>query len=1072
MNDHHKQNDAAAGTPVSARTALVITRFEKPASDGPMTKRIWLDVNGELASDGGGGGMWRGTAQTLTVLGASGLAKAIDACTSQQAFAPGVLKPQFDNGVAVRDVVRDEKLLTAPAGTIARTKEQFEFKAGQPAAMPLDYDPKGMPGVVELDFAMAGGFWGAVLEVAPGLADAARVTRASTSAGLKDTTTGKSFPGSGGLHVYVLVQDGDDIPRAVKALHDRATLKRYGWGWISKAGLILERSIVDASKGAAHDLSYEGPPVLTPPLAQDMKAREAVAVEGALIDTRLAIPDLTAGERVRLTAIRATEKQRLEPEARKVRDAWVEKHVAQARKAGSPLSDDVLRQRFAGAYGGRLPPDFVLAFDDPVIGEITVAAVLADIQRFAGETLADPLEGVSYGRCKAKVMPPKAGDEAWIHSFAHGGMKYQLLLDQAALRQMIESAPRDQAVEVLLRNIDRTALFAGGEEDLIEKCAATSGRNKMEIKRLLKAHREQRERERIERLKLLRKLTPDPRPAIRAPAGDAELGVFSDMLDELLAASIARVPAFRGVNGKLMVVIEEPVDGLHLLDAANVNPVDAAGVEAGLKAPPAREPSPPEVRTVELANPIHVAIEIERHVRFMRVRKDSKETVYVRADPPVCDAINGGKVKSLLPRVKGVQTLPLVLRRRDGSFEIVMNEGVDRRLGFYMRVDPALRAILPDPSKITLADVTAAYAFLTDEWLVDVDGDATAKAVLVSIPLTMIQRMTLSPERPGYMVNAALQGAGKTTVIHMITLAVLGRLAAAAAWAGHEEEIRKAMFAYLSAGTPLLVWDNIKRGSRITSSTAERALTSEFISDRILGQSVVNANAPAHTVQVWTGNDIGPRGEMSNRCIVATLRASRPDPENRAFIHPDPIQWTLDHRLEILKALYTILCAPRAIANGGKTRMKAWWRAVGQPIEIAAGVDFAAVVKANNEGDPTMGALERIVSWLQDEFGSNSFEAQDVAKGLRLDPAAVFGTNDEQDAAQAEIDARREALEELAGSRFPPLGDPRAQATGKKLGAVLDRPCEVGGKTLKIEKRPNPSGQHHAYRVVIIGGKT
>ena len=88
-----------------------------------------------------------------------------------------------------------------------------------------------------------------------------------------------------------------------------------------------------------------------------------------------------------------------------------------------------------------------------------------------------------------------------------------------------------------------------------------------------------------------------------------------------------------------------------------------------------------------------------------------------------------------------------------------------------------------------------------------------------------------------------------------------------------------------------------------------------------------------------------------------------------------------------------------------------------------------------------MGALERIVSWLHDEFGSNSFEAQDVAKGLRLDPAAVFGTNDEQDAAQAEIDGRREALEELAGSRFPPLGDPRAQTTGKKLGVVLDRPC-------------------------------
>ena len=112
--------------------------------------------------------------------------------------------------------------------------------------------------------------------------------------------------------------------------------------------------------------------------------------------------------------------------------------------------------------------------------------------------------------------------------------------------------------------------------------------------------------------------------------------------------------------------------------------------------------------------------------------------------------------------------------------------------------------------------MTAAYAFLTDEWLVDVDGDGTAKAVLVSIPLTMIQRMTLSPERPGYMVNAALQGAGKTTVIHMITLAVRsgGSRRRRRHGRGTRKKIRKSMFAYLSKrGTPLLVWDNIKRGS-------------------------------------------------------------------------------------------------------------------------------------------------------------------------------------------------------------------------------------------------------------------
>jgi hypothetical protein len=37
--------------------------------------------------------------------------------------------------------------------------------------------------------------------------------------------------------------------------------------------------------------------------------------------------------------------------------------------------------------------------------------------KFVGETLADPLEGVDYGRCKVKVM--RAHDGALvIHSFA------------------------------------------------------------------------------------------------------------------------------------------------------------------------------------------------------------------------------------------------------------------------------------------------------------------------------------------------------------------------------------------------------------------------------------------------------------------------------------------------------------------------------------------------------------------------------------------------------------------------------------------------------------------------------
>ena len=64
----------------------------------------------------------------------------------------------------------------------------------------------------------------------------------------------------------------------------------------------------------------------------------------------------------------------------------------------------------------------------------SVAEVLADPASFIGETLSDPLEGPSYGRCKAMVMEDDGGG-LFVHSFAHGGMGYRLMLDENMLRE-------------------------------------------------------------------------------------------------------------------------------------------------------------------------------------------------------------------------------------------------------------------------------------------------------------------------------------------------------------------------------------------------------------------------------------------------------------------------------------------------------------------------------------------------------------------------------------------------------------------------------------------------------------
>ena len=62
----------------------------------------------------------------------------------------------------------------------------------------------------------------------------------------------------------------------------------------------------------------------------------------------------------------------------------------------------------------------------------------------------------------------------------------------------------------------------------------------------------------------------------------------------------------------------------------------------------------------------------------------------------------------------------------------------------------------------------------------------------------------LLPQRPAFFITAGQRGGGKTTTIHMISMAVLGMPAAAAAWSPSEEERRKALLAYLGGETAKL----------------------------------------------------------------------------------------------------------------------------------------------------------------------------------------------------------------------------------------------------------------------------
>jgi hypothetical protein len=347
-----------------------------------------------------------------------------------------------------------------------------------------------------------------------------------------------------------------------------------------------------------------------------------------------------------------------------------------------------------------------------------------------------------------------------------------------------------------------------------------------------------------------------------------------------------------------------------------------------------------------------------------------------------------------------------------------------------------------------------AMAFLTDEWLVDVATDYNGKCVLIAIALTLIERVML-PERPVFFVVAGRRGTGKTTVLYMLIKAVTGIAPAAAAWSPNEEERRKSLLGYLLSGVPYILWDNIPRGTTISCPHIERACTAPTHTDRVLGTNNT-PTADATTVQLFTGNNVGPRGDMTSRSLVARLDVERSDPENRDFKHPDPVGWTEAHRGEILQALYTVLLANPVLGAAeveAKTRFKTWWRIVGSAVEHAAAesVDFGKMFRSQEEEDLDDINLVDALAAMNYLWVGRTFYATDVHQALE---------SNEQGIAHATL---REFFS-------PELGKQASvKSIARTLASHIGEPVTRGGVTFVLKKYKAGHDNKLKYSVVKRG---
>jgi hypothetical protein len=608
---------------------------------------------------------------------------------------------------------------------------------------------------------------------------------------------------------------------------------------------------------------------------------------------------------------------------------------------------------------------------------------------------------------------------------------YELKLDATA------------AAAAVVRVALASALSAAGLEALRGHAAERSGINRQTLSRMLKAARAEQQHRRTQEERQRRDATrTDPRPQILVPRPDAEWLPVMGALNEVLGTSRDPEPPMRDIDGVIVAVRERHIPGMHALTSAGANAEEAEDN---------RLPAPEQPLVTRLTD-TQLAELIERHIEYTNPQGTPVHlpAAFVRHYLMRTD--------DALPTAVAVATLPMVL----AAGTILSGRGLNRDRGIVFRVLAALEQLLPTRAECAPDAVTAAMRFLMDDWLCDVVTDDAGKCVLISAALTLIER-SLLPERPVFFVTAGRRGGGKTTTLVMLLVAITGSRPAAAAWSPNEEERRKALLSYLLEGVPAIIWDNIPRGAQISCPHIERACTTAFYSDRRLGVNELVV-ASAATVNFATGNNIGATGDLASRRLEIRLNVDRPDPENRDFVHSDPVAWTLANRSKILRALYTIMLgAPREGAP--KTRFKDWWRLAGSPVEHAAklcGVtlDFQSLFLSQEETDEESATLADALAALATKWPrSTNFPASAVASLINNRNA---GWTDQLD---------RECGETLCDLLFPNLAPDQlvaAKAVGKRLTTHVDEPVRCDNQTMVLRAARDMSGGPHAKLLYAV----
>jgi hypothetical protein len=511
---------------------------------------------------------------------------------------------------------------------------------------------------------------------------------------------------------------------------------------------------------------------------------------------------------------------------------------------------------------------------------------------------------------------------------------------------------------------------------------------------------------------------------------DRHLG---DLLKHLCLemADARQLPTIRALPGKLNAI----VDAAEQVLAQSERIFQRGGAIVVV----VNDPSRCDLRVQELSESDLVR-QLATSITWERPGRNSD--TFVITDPPakyVSNLFNATSFK-YLPPLLGIARQPYL--RKDGS--LVHRPEYDQVTMMFGTFNPADFSV---PERPTPSDVQAARSLLEsllEEFAFQSDVD---EASALSAILTAAIRPSL-PVAPAFHVRAHTAGSGKSFLCELIAIFATEQPSAPAAYPSDNDECRKFLLAELLRAPAVITFDNLT-SDLLAHRSLCTALTSEFLSDRVLGVSKTAA-VSTRTLFLSSGNNVGPIRDMTRRTVTINLDPGCESPATRSFKRPNLIQEVRADRARYVSAALTLILAH--IQSGQVNQatkplagFHVWTSWCVEPLLSLGYPDPVSAVVAAIAEDPDRELLGRFLDLWQEHFGSAPAMVREVAEKV--------GSGQE-----SYVDLK-EVIKEIAWDR----GD----INRRKLGWWIKRHegRVVGGKRFR---RSNSGASAEKWRVEVL----